>query len=117
MIHKIIHPVKPKSKHAPRQLQVNHELSTLNMIYETVQTGNLSRAANLLNSFGVAPATSDTADKIRKLFAPNPESQVPDKEWRGLRPTMKHPLATKAQLAQAVRKAKNRFSRYLRVGL
>lgn len=81
-----------------------NELSSLTQIYDTVQTGSLSRAANFLNRFGVAPATNEQAYNIGHVFAPKPSCQLPENAWRHLKPTMIPRVATSPHIAQAVRK-------------
>lgn len=65
----------------PRTVAQN-EVSLLKKVNETIQAGNLSRAANLLTSFGVAPPTQHNIQSVGKRFAPKPEEDMPKQsQW------------------------------------
>lgn len=96
-----------RAQEEPTQQHITHEMNTRKHVCGAVQTGHLARASNLFIIFGVALATSGTADKFGMLSAPKPTAQLPDGISRTQRYTVAPPDATQVPLCHAVRNAQH----------
>ena len=55
----------------------------MDKVISLVEQGEVSRAAHLLQSSGVAEANDATADVLRSMLSPNPTQMPPDRSWVG----------------------------------
>lgn len=102
----LVETIVARTQTRPRTVAQN-EVSLLEKLNETIQAGNLSRAANLLTSVGVAPPTQHNIQSVGKLFAPKPEEDMPKQSQWPLDSYRTENTVNSSEVGRTIRKSKH----------